>query len=61
MFNMLRAAININDSFYGNHTLSWNVIFNTVRETNDHGPINTWDGQPYLTDAAQPGLPSVWR
>jgi hypothetical protein len=58
---MPRAAININDGFYGNHTLSYNVIFNTVRETSDHGPINTWDRQPYLTDAVQPGLPSVWQ
>ncbi|CAF0888441.1 unnamed protein product [Rotaria sp. Silwood1] len=30
MFNMPRAVINVNDGFYGNHTLSWNVIFNTV-------------------------------
>jgi hypothetical protein len=61
MFNMPRAAININDGFYGNHTLSYNVIFNTIRETGDHGPINSWDRQPYLTDALQPGLPSIWQ
>jgi hypothetical protein len=61
MFNIPRAAINVNDGFYGNHTLSWNVIFNTVRETSDHGPINTWDRQPFLTDAVQPGLPSLWQ
>jgi hypothetical protein len=61
MFNIPRAAININDGFYGNHTLSWNVMFNTVRETSDHGPINTWDRQPFLSDAVQPGLPSVWE
>jgi len=61
MFNMPRAAININDGFYGNHTISHNVIFNTVRETNDHGPINSWDRQPYLTDAVQQGLPSLWQ
>jgi hypothetical protein len=61
MFNMPRAAININDGFYGNHTLSYNVLFNTIRETSDHGPINTWDRQPYLTDAVQPGLPSLWQ
>ena len=59
MFNMPRAAININDGFYGNHTISHNVIFNTVRETSDHGAINTWDRQPYLTDAVQPGVPSL--
>jgi hypothetical protein len=61
MFNTPRAAININDGFYGNHTISYNVIFNTVRETSDHGPINTWDRQPYLTDAVQPGVPSFWQ
>ena len=59
MFNMPRAAININDGFYGNHTISYNVIFNTVRETSDHGPINSWDRQPYLSDAMQPGIPSL--
>ena len=38
IFNIPRAGININDGFYGNHTISNNVIFNTVRETSDHGP-----------------------
>ena len=61
MFNIPRAAININDGYYGNHTLSWNVIFNTVRETGDHGPINSWDRQPFLSDAVQPGIPSLWQ
>jgi hypothetical protein len=61
MFNMPRAAVNINDGFYGNHTISWNVIFNAVRETKDHGPINSWDRQPFLTDAVHPGLPSLWQ
>jgi hypothetical protein len=61
IFNIPRAGINVNDGFYGNHTLSWNVMFNTVRETHDHGPINSWDRQPYLTDAVQPGLPSLWQ
>jgi hypothetical protein len=61
MFNMPRAGININDGFYGNHTIRHNVMFNTVRETNDHGPINSWDRQPYLTDAVQRGSPSLWQ
>ena len=52
MFNVPRAGINVNDGFYGNHTLSRNVLFNAVRETSDHGPINTWDRQPYLTVGA---------
>jgi hypothetical protein len=61
IFNIPRAGININDGFYGNHSINHNVIFNTVRETSDHGPINSWDRQPYLTDAVQPGLPSLWQ
>ncbi|CAF4707697.1 unnamed protein product [Rotaria sp. Silwood2] len=61
MFNIPRAAVNINDGFYGNHTISWNVMFNTVRETSDHGPINTWDRQPFLTDGRQTGVPSLWQ
>jgi hypothetical protein len=61
MFNMPRAGINVNDGFYGNHTISHNVIFNAVRETKDHGPFNSWDRQPYLTDAVQAGLPSLWQ
>jgi hypothetical protein len=61
IFNIPRAGVNINDGFYGNHTISWNVIFNTVRETKDHGTINSWDRQPYLTDAVQRGVPSLWQ
>ena len=61
IFNIPRAAININDGFYGNHTLSRNVIFNTVRETSDHGPINTWDRQPFLSDGLTSGVPSLWQ
>ena len=53
MFNMPRAGINLNDALGGGLNISSNVIFNTVRETNDHGPINSWDRQPYLTP--QPG------
>ena len=37
--------------------------FNTVRETIDHGPINTWDRQPYLTvarDGVTPSLDQHW-
>lgn len=46
-FNAARAAVNINDGFAGGHFLSQNLFFNTVRETNDHGAINSWDRQPY--------------
>jgi hypothetical protein len=49
MFNMPRAAINFNDMMGGGDEVMYNLIFNTCRESGDHGPINTWDRQPYLT------------
>ena len=50
MFNLPRAGININDGFAGGMLIQGNAIFNTVRETSDHGPINSWDREPYLVD-----------
>ncbi len=43
-----RAGININDGFCGGHRIASNVLFNWVRETQDHGPINTWDRATYI-------------
>ncbi len=48
-FNGGRAGINLNDGFGGGNLIKNNLLFNFVRETHDHGPINTWDRQPYLT------------
>jgi len=49
MFNMARAAINFNDMVGGGDVVEGNLIFNTCRESGDHGPINSWDRQAYLT------------
>jgi len=43
-----RAGININDGFCGGHQITKSVIFDWVRETQDHGPINTWYRQMYV-------------
>ena len=48
LFNGPRAGININDSFCHGHTIRDNFLFNWVRETQDHGPINTWDRAMYI-------------
>ncbi len=40
-YNGPRAHFNINDGFYGQNWIEGNVLFNAVRETGDHGPINT--------------------
>jgi len=49
-FNMPRAAINFNDGFGGGNAVRDNLIFNTCRESGDHGNINTWDRMPFLWD-----------
>jgi hypothetical protein len=37
-----RAAININNGCFGGHQISYNWLYNTVLETEDHGPFNAW-------------------
>jgi hypothetical protein len=48
---------NFNDGFGGGNLVQHNLIFNQCRETGDHGPINSWDRQPFITDVAT-GKPS---
>lgn len=48
-FNMPRAAINLNDNMGGGNSIRENLIWNTCRESGDHGPINSWDRMPFLT------------
>jgi len=37
----------------GGDLLEWNLVFNMVRETQDHGSFNSWDRQPFFyTNAA---------
>ncbi len=57
VFNAARAAVNINDGFAGGHLLEKNLLFNTVRETHDHGAVNSWDREPYQWDAAGSVVP----
>merc|ERR1719461_265770 len=56
-FNGPRAMINFNDGFGGGNTVSNSLIFNTCRESGDHGPINSWDRLPFITKVAY-GYPS---
>merc|ERR1711933_544530 len=52
-----RAGINLNDGFYGSKIIENNLIFNWVRETQDHGPINTWDRAAYM-HVGKDGMPT---
>ena len=38
--------------------MSSSILF---EKTCNHGPINTWDRQRFLTGAVQFGLPSLWQ
>lgn len=42
IYNTSRAGINIGDGSFGGHVLEFNDVFNTVRETGDHGSFNSW-------------------
>ena len=46
-YNGPRAGITLNDGYGGNNVFTRNVVFNQVRETNDHGPFNVWDRQKW--------------
>jgi hypothetical protein len=43
------AMINVNDGFGGGNNITGNSIYNTCRQSGDHGPINSWDRMPFLT------------
>ncbi len=49
-FNGPRAGINVNDGFGGANHIHHNLILNACRESGDHGPWNSWDRVPYITN-----------
>jgi len=48
LYNGPRAGVNLNDQFCHGHSIRDNLLFNWVRETQDHGPINTWNRALYI-------------
>lgn len=42
IWHVPRAGICINDGTWGGHVIEHNDVFDTVRETGDHGPFNSW-------------------
>lgn len=42
VYNCPRAGICINDGTWGGHIIEHNDIWETVRETGEHGPFNSW-------------------
>eukprot|EP00039_Didymoeca_costata_P026545 m.16129 g.16129 ORF g.16129 m.16129 type:complete len:957 (+) comp5588_c0_seq1:70-2940(+) len=49
-FNGPRAGLNFNDQMGGGDVIEGNLLANCVRESGDHGPWNSWDRIPYITD-----------
>jgi len=47
IYHVPRSGITINDGCWGGHVLEYNHIFNTVMETGDHGPFNSWGRDRY--------------
>ena len=49
-YNGPRAFLNFNDGFGGADDIGHNLLVNAVRESGDHGPWNSWDRSPYITN-----------
>lgn len=42
IYNLPRAGINVSEGTWGGHVIEWNDVFDTVKETGDHGSFNSW-------------------
>ena len=42
IYDTPRAGINIGDGCFGGHVIEWCDVFDTVKETGDHGSFNSW-------------------
>lgn len=56
-----RAGINISEGTFGGHTIEFCDVFDTVRETGDHGSFNSWGRDRFwgLKNAPDAELPQL--
>ena len=47
IYDVPRAGINIGDGCWGGHVIEFCDIFDTVKETGDHGSFNSWGRDRY--------------
>ena len=47
IYDVPRAGINISEGTWGGHIIEFNDVFNTVKETGDHGSFNSWGRDRY--------------
>ncbi|WP_405559601.1 PDZ domain-containing protein [Streptomyces sp. NBC_01180] len=54
-----RSCVNVNDGTWGGHLIQYNDIFDCVKETSDHGPVNAWGRDRYWPIAGPSINPSA--
>lgn len=42
IYDTPRAGINVSEGTWGGHIIEFNDVFDTVKETGDHGSFNSW-------------------
>ncbi|WP_079686695.1 right-handed parallel beta-helix repeat-containing protein [Ohtaekwangia koreensis] len=47
VYDVPRAGINIGEGTWGGHLIEYNDVFNTVKESGDHGSFNSWGRDRY--------------
>jgi hypothetical protein len=61
IYDASRAGINISEGTFGGHVIEFCDVFDTVRETGDHGSFNSWGRDRYwgLKNAPADELPKL--
>jgi len=52
IYDVPRAGINVGDGTWGGHIIEGNDVFDTVKETSDHGSFNSWGRDRYWSSSA---------
>jgi hypothetical protein len=47
IYDVPRSGINVNEGTWGGYIIEYNDVFNTVKETGDHGSFNSWGRDRY--------------
>jgi hypothetical protein len=47
IYDIPRAGVNVSEGTWGGHIIEFNDIFNTVKESGDHGSFNSWGRDRY--------------
>jgi hypothetical protein len=58
IYDMPRAGINIGDGCWGGHVIEFCDVFDTVKETGDHGSFNSWGRDRFWRPS--PGEVNAW-